>query len=105
MRSTMRKNGMSVGWGMPYFCPPGVVMAFGDDPAPAPNPPATTTLRQALTSEPVKTAAAIALTYHGYRRTGSIVWALLYGFAGRVVPVAAVPIALAQGFGQRKACP
>lgn len=63
------------------------------------------TLRSALTSEPVKTASAIALTFHGYRRTGSIVWALLYGLAGRVVPVAAVPIALAQGYGQKKACP
>jgi len=62
-------------------------------------------LRAKLTSEPVKTAAAIALTYHGYRRTGSLVWALVYGLAGRLVPVAAVPISLAQGFGQRKPCP
>ncbi len=71
----------------------------------APNPPAPLNLHGALTSEPVKTAAAIALTYHGYRRTGSIVWALLYGLAGRLVPVAAVPISLAQGYGQRKPCP
>jgi hypothetical protein len=62
-------------------------------------------LRDRLTSEPVKTAAAIALTYHGYRRTGSLVWALVYGLAGRLVPVAAVPISLAQGFGQKKPCP
>jgi len=68
-------------------------------------PATTTTLRDAVTSEPVKTAAAIALTYHGYRRTGSIVWALLYGFAGRLVPAAAVPIAVAQGFGEKKTCP
>ncbi len=64
-----------------------------------------TSLRDAITSEPVKTAAAIALTYHGYRRTGSIVWALLYGLAGRLVPAAAVPISVAQGFGERKTCP
>jgi hypothetical protein len=93
---------MSIGWGMPCVTP-GVVMSFGDE---APNPPPQPfNLRAIVTSEPVKTASAIALTYHGYKRTGSIVWALLYGLAGRTVPVAAVPIALAQGFGQRKACP
>lgn len=81
---------------------PGTVMVLGDGEAGA---TATPTLRGVVTSEPIKTAAAIALTYHGYRRTGSIVWALLYGLAGRVVPAAAVPIALAQGFGTRKACP
>lgn len=78
-----------------------VLYSVGDD-ASAPRP---FTLRGALTSEPVKTAAAIALTFHGYRRTGSIIWALIYGLAGKVVPVAAVPIALAQGYGERKACP
>lgn len=62
-------------------------------------------LRGVVTSEPVKTASAIALTYHGYRRTGSITWALIYGLAGRLFPVAAVPISLAQGFGAKKACP
>jgi hypothetical protein len=69
--------------------------------APAPD----FNLRDKLTSEPVKTASAIALTFHGYRRTGSLVWALIYGLAGRLVPVAAVPIALAQGYGQKKPCP
>jgi len=101
-----RRNGVSIGWSMPYVCPPGVVLSMGDDASANPAPVATPfNLRGALTSEPVKTAAAIALTYHGYRRTGSILWALLYGLAGRLVPVAAVPIALAQGYGQKKACP
>lgn len=72
---------------------------LGADPASEPF-----NLRRTVTSEPVKTAAAIALTYHGYRRTGSIIWALIYGLAGRLVPVAAVPISLAQGFGQKKVC-
>lgn len=97
-----KRNPVSMSWGMPCYQPPGVTLSFGDDAA-APSP--SFNLRGALTSEPVKTASAIALTYHGYRRTGSIVWALLYGLAGRVVPIAAVPIALAQGYGQRKACP
>jgi hypothetical protein len=82
--------------GSTYAC------SLGDD---APGAPTSFNLRGALTSEPVKTAAAIALTYHGYRRTGSIIWALLYGLAGRVVPIAAVPISLAQGYGQKKSCP
>jgi hypothetical protein len=86
---------------------PGTALVLGDDgTALLPPPPAPSfSLRRALTSEPVKTASAIALTFHGYRRTGSIVWALLYGLAGKTLPVAAVPIALAQGYGQRKACP
>ena len=78
---------------------------LGDATTPVVVPNASFSLRRTLTSEPVKTASAIALTYHGYRRTGSIVWALIYGLAGRLVPVAAVPISLAQGYGQRKACP
>jgi hypothetical protein len=46
-----------------------------------------------------------AMIYHGYRRTGSIVWALIYGLAGREAPALALPIALAQGFGAKKTCP
>lgn len=62
-------------------------------------------LRDAIGSEPVKTASAIALTYHGYRRTGSIVWAMVYGLLGRWIPAVSVPIALAQGYGEKKPCP
>lgn len=61
------------------------------------------TLQRAVSSPGVRLASSIALTYHGYARTGSIFWALIYGLAGRIVPVAAVPISLAQGFGQKKA--
>lgn len=81
---------------------------LGDDstssPA-APSPAPTPSLRDTLNSDPVSTASAIALTYHGYKRTGSIVWALIYGLAGKVFPIESVPIAIAQGFGQKKACP
>lgn len=75
--------------------------AFGDDAAtPAPEP----SLRDRLNSEPVSTAAAVALVYHGYKRTESITWALLYGLAGKWFPIEAVPIALAQGFGRKREC-
>jgi hypothetical protein len=62
-------------------------------------------VRDLVTSDAVKTASGIALVYHGYRRTGSIFWALMYGLAGRTAPVVAVPVALAQGYGKRKECP
>lgn len=74
---------------------------LGDDsaaPAEAPS------LAGIVSSPAVKTASMAALTYHGYRRTGSILWALFYGLVGRTVPVVAVPIAAAQGFGKRKTC-
>lgn len=70
-----------------------------------PAAPTTLNLRDTINSDPVTTASAIALTYHGYKRTGSIIWALLYGLAGRTYPAVAVPIALAQGFAERKPCP
>lgn len=71
-------------------------------PAPA---PADFNLHDTLNGPSVSTGAAIALTYHGYARTGSLVWALVYGLAGKWFPIEAVPIALAQGFGRKKACP
>lgn len=84
-----------------------VPMVLGDDavaaaPAPSSEP---FSLSHVINSEPVSTASAIALTFHGYRRTGSIFWALVYGAIGKWKPVVAVPIAVAQGFGTKKACP
>lgn len=72
-----------------------------DDPTPSPP-----TLRDAIDSEPVSMAAGVAMTYHGYKRTGSIFWALVYGAIGKFSPLIATPIALAQGFGKKKeGCP
>lgn len=61
-------------------------------------------VHELVTSDAVTTASAVALVYHGYKRTGSIVWALIYGIAGKKVPVVAVPVAVAQGFGKKKTC-
>jgi hypothetical protein len=77
----------------------GRLTAIGADDA-EPSP-----LASALSSDFVKTASSVALVYHGYKRTGSLIWALLYGLAGRMLPTVAVPVALAQGFGTRKPCP
>lgn len=67
--------------------------------------PAPTTLHQIMNSPSVSTGSAMALTYHGYKRTGSILWALFYGALGYWRPVVMVPIALGQGFGAKKPCP
>lgn len=62
-------------------------------------------LSDIINSPSVSTGSAMALTYHGYKRTGSIVWAIIYGALGYWKPVVMVPIALAQGYGERKPCP
>lgn len=68
------------------------------------NDDAPQTLDTFVHSDTVKTASAVALTYHGYRRTGSLLWALAYGVAGRLIPTVAVPVAVAQGFGKKRTC-
>jgi hypothetical protein len=77
----------------------GAVTTFGADDNPSFSIP------DALDSQTVKIAAAAAATYHGYRRTGSLVWALIYGVAARFAPVATTAVSLAQGYGQKKPCP
>jgi hypothetical protein len=80
----------------------GDYIAVGDDATAAPAN--STPISDAIHSDTAKTAATAALVYHGYRRTGSIFWALAYGLVGHAVPVVAVPVAIAQGFGKRKIC-
>lgn len=40
--------------------------------------------------------------YHGYKRNDSIGWAIAWGLLGGAFPIIALPIAYAQGYGQRK---
>jgi hypothetical protein len=44
-----------------------------------------------------------ASAYHGYRRNQSVGWAIWWGAMGTVFPIITPTIALAQGFGKRKA--
>jgi len=84
-------------------------------PAPAPIAPATTSAVTTDTSSnggssgpnPLRgllyvggLIASAALTYHGYRRTQSVGWALVWGVLGGAAWPFALPIAFAQGFGQ-----
>jgi hypothetical protein len=48
-------------------------------------------------------AGGAAGAYHGYKRTGSVGWAILWSFWGSFGAPLAVPIMLAQGFGKKKA--
>lgn len=56
-----------------------------------------------LLDEPlVKAGLTGAGIFHGYKRTGSILWALVYGLAARTAPVVTGGIVAAQGFGKKK---
>lgn len=50
----------------------------------------------------IGTLAGAAGIYHGYKRNDSIGWALWWGLMGAAFPIITIPIALAQGFGERK---
>jgi hypothetical protein len=47
------------------------------------------------------TAAVIALAYHGYKRNESVGWAVVWAVVGGAFWPIAVPIAVAQGYGER----
>lgn len=78
---------------------------LGDDAPTTAVAPAATSTPSLPSLPPTDKLAAAAMMFHGYRRTGSIFWALAYGLAGYEAPIVAVPIALAQGFGKKKPCP
>lgn len=46
------------------------------------------------------TASAAICVVHGYRRTGSVGWALGWGLFGTLMPVIAPVLAIAEGFGE-----
>jgi len=48
------------------------------------------------------TISAAAMAYHGYKRTRSYGWAFAWAVFGGMIPIVAVPVSLAQGFGKRK---
>jgi hypothetical protein len=61
------------------------------------------------TNHPVETMFRVGtvlslplLTYHGYKRTNSLGWALAWGLLGTIVWPITVPVAFAQGFAERK---
>lgn len=88
---------------------PGNYYVLGQEPSeppPDPGPPPTSASKASKASMAVgfiSTASMAASAYHGYRRNQSVGWALAWGAAGALFPVITPVIAVAQGFGKRKA--
>jgi len=47
-------------------------------------------------------AGAAIGAYHGYKRNDSVGWAIAWAFLGSLAPVVVIPVAYAQGIGERK---
>lgn len=91
------------------------ISGLGADPTPAPfvPPPPSAYQTPAAPVSPLPVmppwwrmlsiASSAACAYHGYKRNNeSIGWTLGWAFFGSALPILALPIALAQGFGKPK---
>lgn len=56
--------------------------------------------REARTLSLIGIAGTALGAYHGYKRNGSVAWAVVWGLAGGAVPIVTIPVAVAQGFGE-----
>ena len=82
---------------------------FGDDaiaPAASQGPagnPGPNTMQALKVAYAIASMAGSAMgAYHGYKRNDSIGWAIGWAFLGGLFPVIVIPVAFAQGFGERK---
>lgn len=73
----------------------------GDDAAP---PAKITTLSDLMNSPSIPKIAMVMSAYHGLRRNDSIVWGVIWGIAGRFMPILVPALALAQGYAEKKQC-
>jgi hypothetical protein len=77
--------------------------ALSDAPVPAPVlPPKVKAIIEHPAYRAVSMASGVVGTYHGYKRNDSVFWALAWGVFGSFFPLAAMPIAVAQGIGKKK---
>jgi len=84
-----------------YILPiPGV----GDDATAPAAPVPTSSLSINLNGWLSRIGAALA-AYHGYKRNGSIGWALAWGAAGAFAPIITNAIGFAQGYSKPKGAP
>lgn len=82
--------------------PPYARAPLGQTLAPTPVPATSITVSSPLTPifRVTGVAAGAALAYHGYKRTNSVGWALVWALAGGIVWPVGLAIAFAQGFGK-----
>lgn len=81
----------------------GDYVAIGDDPTTTTTP--TPSVSDLVDSDGFKTVGAAALAYHGYKRSGgSILWTAFYALMGHWKPQYALPVAYAQGYGEKRVC-
>lgn len=77
---------------------------LGEDAPPAPAAPVLSGTRRVLAAAyAVAGVAGTALgAYHGYKRNNSVGWAIGWAVLGGIFPVIVIPLAYAQGLGERK---
>lgn len=78
---------------------------FGADEAPivmADSRPAAFKSALAMAYGVASIAGAGIGAYHGYRRNDSVGWAIVWSLLGAIAPVIVIPVAYAQGIGERR---
>lgn len=72
--------------------------------ASAPAPAVASPARKAfVVAYSIASVAGAALgAYHGYKRNDSVGWAIYWSLLGSLFPVIVIPVAYAQGIGERK---
>jgi hypothetical protein len=66
------------------------------------SPPGTPGKLDFLWSREARVIGGLAAAFHGYRRSNSVAWALVWSLLGVASPPITNVIAIAQGFGKRK---
>jgi hypothetical protein len=79
---------------------------LGEDPV-APQPQLVQTTNPGVQALKVAWALAsvaggVVGAYHGYKRNDSVGWAIGWSLLGSLFPVIVIPVAYAQGIGERK---
>lgn len=87
---------------VPKYGAPEYISGVGDYVAVGDTTSAIEKIDDAVHTGAGRTVAMAANAFHGYRRNGSIMWALAWAALGYTAPVITTVIATAQGFGHKK---
>ncbi len=75
---------------------------LGPAPGPAPIAQPFTLPEMSPFDRALSVGGAAIGTYHGFKRNGSVGWAIAWGVAGAVFPVITSALAVAQGIGKHR---